>query len=455
MTDVTSGQVTRVELLNQGSHLIATAPAGTTTLQVDSVAAFAADGGTIDLDGTRISYTSRDPDASTITLAAPLAAEGEAGLPVWLVLNNDISVEYWATVNLDEPDAEPIEARLTTSMTDHLPEGDYSTPAPVELQLIGEVWHVMRDAPGRASVRYTVDEDGVVTSRYDTQGGQATHIGEFGTAPYGQVGIFARSQEFSYAAGKVIWPVLQFNVGTTRDQPSIQADTGNEASLRLFSGANTNQREASVMIENGQIRMGVEKDPDGSQYGAQMILGRDLMQYRTDYMIGPANKAGLLECSWITETYFSGFRNNTQGNLEGMQVLMGSTVKILTAGPDVQITNQAGDAWRAVSASAFNVSSDRASKDDITPPTREGLAVVRDAPVYEWTYRDDETCTRRFGPLAEDLPSDVKTRVSASADSPGAGQEVVNIAAQVGVLWQAVQELDAEVRALRAELANR
>jgi hypothetical protein len=111
---------------------------------------------------------------------------------------------------------------------------------------------------------------------------------------------------------------------------------------------------------------------------------------------------------------------------------------------EVRVRDQLNTAYAVIRASAFTVTSSREAKDQVTDFGWSPLEVVRRAKAKRWHYRPEHGDPDRvhFGPMAEDLPDDL---VDNTSETPA-----IDLAAMVGVLWGAVQELAAEVAELRA-----
>lgn len=365
---MTSGVVTSVTPRRLGDTLDADVPAGAVVLPLGNAGDFSEDFSqprylVIGESMVALQYVAveNDDDASqqSVTLAAPLAEPFEAGLPVTLwdptvdAVDKRV-VEMTAHVLLDDQDDAPgVEVVVPHGLVPLA--GFYSlVGARVALAERDDEEWVVETVLGRNALisdtaiygpggeeTFTVDEAGHVTT-----------IGEFGTAPPGEVGVFAFSNRFSNAGEQVTWPTVQLNVGLTRDQPSIQADTETGASLRLFSGANSNQRESSLRLENGQVRIGVEDTPDSENlYGAQLFLHSDAMQMRTRYSYGTANLAGLVEANPVGN-FFAGWRNDDTGGLQGLQSVAATLVRILTSG-NLEVVNPSATGYRDVRAADF------------------------------------------------------------------------------------------------------
>lgn len=112
---------------------------------------------------------------------------------------------------------------------------------------------------------------------------------------------------------------------------------------------------------------------------------------------------------------------------------------------ELRVRDNTNSAYVPIRASAFTVTSSRDAKDRVTDFGWSPLDVVRRAKAKRWHYLPEHGDPDRvhFGPMAEDLPDDL---VDNTDETPA-----IDLAAMVGVLWGAVQELAAEVAQLRKE----
>ena len=136
MTRMT-GVASRLDVVDLITHLTATANSGTSILTVDAPSVLSPTGGTLVLDETPLTYTSVN---GTVNLSSALGATYEAGLPVRVP---DMAT-YWVQVQPDDPEASPITAILPTDLLGWLSEGDIVPGVPVELELVGSQWRVLR-----------------------------------------------------------------------------------------------------------------------------------------------------------------------------------------------------------------------------------------------------------------------------------------------------------------------
>jgi|GEM_PF-6952182 len=147
MSELSRGRVVSVVTRTAGDVLAEAATSGATTLVVDDVYPFSEDGGGLSIDGSNtILYTATDDDASTITLAAPLADDYEAGAVVDAL---PLAPEKVASIVQDD-EGEAIPARVLHTLDAFLPEGVRDPDAQESVLLLGDgdEWVVL-DVIGR------------------------------------------------------------------------------------------------------------------------------------------------------------------------------------------------------------------------------------------------------------------------------------------------------------------
>lgn len=150
-----------------------------------------------------------------------------------------------------------------------------------------------------------------------------------------------------------------------------------------------------------------------------------------------------------------------------------------------QFRNHTDTAWTTCFAADFSPQSSAASKEGFREPPTRGLDVVRNAPVTAWRFKSDPEAHLHVGPVLEDLPEWMRVKAAptpgrrivkdgASRVSGGAGKtqrltnegrdpEVIerpevekesssySLVSMIGVLMDAVRELDEELDAWRAQ----
>jgi hypothetical protein len=142
--------------------------------------------------------------------------------------------------------------------------------------------------------------------------------------------------------------------------------------------------------------------------------------------------------------------NDGSGHGEGITALAGGVVTIRCT-PELHVQNASASIYNPIFASAFNVVTSTAdTKADIRPPDAgSGLGIIRRAPARMWRYPHDPEGTVRMGVMADDLPGWAVARTS-----PSEGREAVtglSVANMLGVLQQAVYELDIEMDQFRKD----
>lgn len=132
---------------------------------------------------------------------------------------------------------------------------------------------------------------------------------------------------------------------------------------------------------------------------------------------------------------YEGFLARNSGN----HAIDGTSLDIYASSLGVTIT---GDTYVFGS---FGYSSGRESKEDIVPSSMDALNVVLDTPVYEFKFKEQVSggpvgTLQHIGPMADELPEIVKMVRD--------GREYISAGDAIGLLWKAVQELDAKVDTL-------
>lgn len=89
---------------------------------------------------------------------------------------------------------------------------------------------------------------------------------------------------------------------------------------------------------------------------------------------------------------------------------------------------------RGIYALFFNTSSGRDVKAEIEPVAWSALDVIRRNPAMRWRYRTDPSGPPHVGPMADDLPDEVRRQ------PPGQGVSA-DLGSMCGLLWKAVEEL--------------
>lgn len=456
-----NGLVNSVQRVSRGSEMLAAATVGATTLFVDSAEDFDDAGGDLDINGVRYAYTSSNIDLDTITLATPgLTASVAVGDGVYVVLGGQIAMDHIAYTTLG--DGDPAEVIIPFAERVFWPEGDYPDPVPVVLS--ADLTSI-EAVTGRSPVINLMD-----TFRVDSTTGQVTIIGEIGTSPPGEIGVFLFSNKFSYAGSQVLAPTVQFNTGAAVVQPRIEGNTSSAAGLFLSSGRDNAERESKLSLNNNEALLYVQDAPGGA-IGSYVRVQNDRISALTN--VGGANSALFnigedlemrTRIHYGTGTIYSGRLNTYEAGSDvfsfiglqsadlslkqGLTVRLNVSTRINSGGP-LEVTTQGGGAWRPVSALSFDVMSDRNSKRDLATPTASALDAIRSAPTYEFSYDNDEDDTRRLGVMAQDLPDILIVDMAPEdAEHFAAGMKGVSLPQQVALLWQAISELDVELDAV-------
>lgn len=129
----------------------------------------------------------------------------------------------------------------------------------------------------------------------------------------------------------------------------------------------------------------------------------------------------------------------------------------------VQARTWAGDAWTPFAGAQYINLSAVETKTDIDELPDPGLEVIRQAPASRWRYKRRASDDYLHGPMADDLPSWLT--ISAPAEykhMPGEQDDVLLVppepnaaldnASMIGVLWDAIRDLDIEFDTMRRQL---
>jgi hypothetical protein len=151
MTDLISGLVVAVSQVPVGTQTAAAAAINDVVLLLDDTIDMVPTGGQVTIDGVVTDYASADDDASTITLAAPLAAALAEGAEV---LVHPLRVEMTALTLIDGH-SDPIPATVPHNLQDALPVGIREEEAreTVRLTRDGQFSWAVYDIPGLPLLR--------------------------------------------------------------------------------------------------------------------------------------------------------------------------------------------------------------------------------------------------------------------------------------------------------------
>lgn len=308
------------------------------------------------------------------------------------------------------------------------------------------------------------DQQGVRTVLIDAATGDASFVGEIGTAMPGDKGIFMYSLKFDqFGSNPYTRPVIQFNVEATRDQPSIQSDDAGGANLYLFSGACTNCRETMVNVEVGHFYVGIEEVANDEAYaGTYLNLTPDIFDVKQP---NGAEFAFAEDNIWLgtPETFtgsrlakfqanavavFSGYENTASGRVYGFQYLTdpyGDQAKIFTSNL-LQVRNPLNDAYRGADGGAWNNLSDAREKSNEVKVS-SALDVIADLDVYDYDTKhgatDENPIRRGRGVMAQDLQQHVPHVVREMED----GLLGVDLYGFIATVAAAVKELNEKVEA--------
>lgn len=194
----------------------------------------------------------------------------------------------------------------------------------------------------------------------------------------------------------------------------------------------------------------------------ELFVGQTSVVMQTNNGTGPSSShaAGFLGNDTRT---IAGYWTEDLAAVHGFMTLSGGSLRMCSresGTASIEAVTGQMDAYRSIMASAFNVASDRSAKENLRAPEFSALAVLRDAPVYAYDYKtdvvdDDRVRLGRIGVMADDLPDAVASPTGTTSDLFGGELQALDLAQMVGVLTLAVQELDAELDAIRGSKPNR
>lgn len=117
---------------------------------------------------------------------------------------------------------------------------------------------------------------------------------------------------------------------------------------------------------------------------------------------------------------------------------------------DVLIRN--ANAYGPIRASAYNIGSGRDVKEQFEDPGWSAMTVLRNAPSKKWRYKQSYAPSQplMMGPVAEDLPAELVHKISINPGAPAT--KSTDLLTLLGIVWQAVRDLDEELDELRDSL---
>lgn len=308
----------------------------------------------------------------------------------------------------------------------------YDAVEPNATTVLGQVYSVVAPNPPLAN--------GLLVQRGDTGGDLATLYGTGET-----VGV----------------RILRPETG----EVALQSILGSDALLRL-RGQDGSYAYAGAFTGAG-MGLGVFNPGGGTIFAV----------YEGDFRYRSTGNSGTAGQIRNTGSYFHFGSTDASGGIYGFEYPSGGFAN-LRCDFAVQVFSPDGGAWRPIRASGFEQQSGAASKEDFTALPESALAVLRRAPVAQWRYREEPANARRHvGPIADDLPawmtlppgpapthSVVVDAEPADTDDDAPGspdvQEVpadlpngnrIDLLSMIGLLWDAVRDLDAELDEYRAE----
>lgn len=135
------GTVVEVSSIQVGDEVVRDHATGETTLFLSDVADFDDDGGQISIEGVVYTYTSKDDDASTLTIPSPgLSAAVPDDTQIYVY---PLAYEKWATVIVEDGE-DAVLARIPMSMEANVDDGvrDDSEQESATVVLRGNEWEV-------------------------------------------------------------------------------------------------------------------------------------------------------------------------------------------------------------------------------------------------------------------------------------------------------------------------
>lgn len=143
------GLLTEVRIEERTTSLTAAASVSDTELFVDSAGDLDEDGGTLELNGVQLEYSSTvmgdtEDDPDTVVLVDPLAVAADEDDEVTPVVGGLPAEDWYGIVDMGSGDAVPVP--LSFSQRTMWAPGVYDPPVPV---MVSEDLHRLEDAPGR------------------------------------------------------------------------------------------------------------------------------------------------------------------------------------------------------------------------------------------------------------------------------------------------------------------
>lgn len=179
---------------------------------------------------------------------------------------------------------------------------------------------------------------------------------------------------------------------------------------------------------NGDIYLRLSSDPIGTGFPPVTVTKPGLGVFGTFVQLGNEVTSGKIGL---------GVGSTSGGGTTGEAYVVGDSAgNLYLLGQSIHVKDQTEASYKAINASAFNVSSDRATKTEFADPP-DALAIIRDMPVYVYE-RKDEPGVLRYGVMADSAPA-ILQRL---ADD---GTAMLDMSGHAAVLHQAVQQLDAQL----------
>lgn len=127
-----------------------------------------------------------------------------------------------------------------------------------------------------------------------------------------------------------------------------------------------------------------------------------------------------------------------------------SNVALRFMATTIDATTKDGAGWQSVRGTSFLAQSDARTKTEVAPVRTNALDILRAAPVGEWKFLGKDT--PHVGPTVQDLPPFMQRSMPTVAIPSALGVDYTDM---IGVLWEAVRLLDAELDSTRTNPVTR
>lgn len=233
---------------------------------------------------------------------------------------------------------------------------------------------------------------------------------------------------------KLVFTKKASDNSTVLNQFSIDVNGIFDGSKAIF-----NKGVDSLKVEN-RFANGTFTDPrPGVSQGAKVSGGLAVDNFY--------NKSGAMVMGGDSTINFPNGQYMIFGQGVGATILRGHQTRLVFHDntPYLRIESWNGG-YCSVEAQAFKATSDRAKKKNIEKYEKSALAEINSTPIYEYNMDDeiDGVDLKHVGIMAQESPIEL-----AGVNSPS-----VDLYAMSTMSWKAIQELSAELKAVKAELAE-